>query len=341
VTGPTPSGPPVRRRALLGGLLAVAGCAGPLGPVDTVPGRAVPADPLPAPEPTPEPAPVERVRPALLDDPAAYRVLPGEVEPACKEAAVAFVTAALTLATAGTRGVPADERIRALGQPLAPAGSLAPLLPAGGASALEVVYPQYGGLTERRDTASVMLVADQLLVPGPDEREVRRRSLTLDVRLHRAGDRWLVDEVLPAAEPPAAARPSPAAQALLADDRVVLPAAARADLLAGLVHDAVAGTLSELARRWRLHVQVLAAGHPPQVWGTDRPSNHGRGRAVDLWAVDGVPVVDRATCAWRELMRAGSAAGATEVGGPEALGVRGHFTDHTHQDHVHLGFGRV
>jgi hypothetical protein len=62
---------------------------------------------------------------------------------------------------------------------------------------------------------------------------------------------------------------------------------------------------------------------------------------VDLWAVDGVPVVDRATCPWREPLQAASAAGATEVGGPQALGGRGHFTDDTHQDHVHLGFGEV
>ncbi|MBC8091024.1 MAG: hypothetical protein H7Y15_03615, partial [Pseudonocardia sp.] len=116
---------------------------------------------------------------------------------------------------------------------------------------------------------------------------------------------------------------------------------ARADLLSGGVHDAVSAAVLALSERWRVHVLVLTGGHPEHVFGTDRTSNHTRGRAVDIWALNGVPVIDRAASPWREAMRAGTDAGASEVGGPEALGLPGHFSDQIHQDHLHLGFGRA
>ncbi len=301
-----------------------------------------PSGTSPAPTPSsssasPEPLPAVPAFPAVPAA-AAYALLPGEVEPACKQAALDAASAALTVDAAA---------------PSAASGPLEPLralVPTGASTALEVVYPQYGGLDAPRRTASVMLVADLLVAgatagtaAGATAAAPERRSTTVDLRLTSEGGRWSVTEVL-VPELPAAAPvdqlPEQTRQ-LLATDRVVLPGAARADLLAGSVHPAVVSTLLELSRTWRLHVQVLTSGHPVNVFATDRVSNHTRGRAVDLWALDGVPVVEQDRSPWREVVEAATALGASEVGGPQDLGGRGQFTDQVHQDHLHLGFGRA
>ena len=121
---------------------------------------------------------------------------------------------------------------------------------------------------------------------------------------------------------------------------VVLPDSAVADLAAGRVVPVVVTALLELARKYELSVCVFRSGHPEQVFGTGRTSNHTRGRAVDVWAVDGKPVVtmDRVTVG--EFLAAARATGADEVGGPiDPDGPGGvHFTDQVHHDHVHIGF---
>ena len=86
-------------------------------------------------------------------------------------------------------------------------------------------------------------------------------------------------------------------------------------------------------------VSVLRSGHPLLVFGTSRPSDHPRGRAVDVWALDGRALVlpsNHALAA--EAMRYAVAHGAYNVGGPVRLAGRQYFSDRTHQDHVHLGF---
>lgn len=339
---------PGRRAVLLGGVLALGGAvsacgrdaAGPASgsrttspPVPRAP--ATPADTSPPPPPAP---------PAPLPDLPAYAVLAGEVEPACKQAAVDYVAAVLTAGTVASTPRPLDARLGAIGQPVAPSAALLDMVPTAGASTLEVVYPQYGGLVPTRDEASVMLVADQLVTlqgAGGAPPLVERRSLTVDVRLAASGGAWTVTQLLPAALPVPAPAASATALSVLEAPRVVLPAAARADLLGGGVHDAVAGALLQLSERWQVHVQVLVSGHPYHVFATDKVSHHTRGKAVDIWALDGVPVIDQGRCAWREALHAGALAGATEVGGPSAVGVRGAFTDQVHQDHLHLGFGRA
>jgi hypothetical protein len=77
------------------------------------------------------------------------------------------------------------------------------------------------------------------------------------------------------------------------------------------------------------------------VFGTNRLSDHPRGRAFDTWRIDGHPVVDARTP--RRLvmgyMEAAAAAGSYNVGGPYLLGSAPQFfSDDTHHDHVHAGF---
>ena len=266
-------------------------------------------------------------------------MLAGEVEPACKEAAVLAVHAALTWRDGAADPAAAVERVTALGSPAEAVATLPPLLGGAPWSSVEVTYPQYGGLVADLGLASVMVNAQQVL---PGETEVVRRPLTVDVRLVQQRGGWHATEILLGARPPAAPEVSAAASAVLTNDRLVLPEAARADVQAGLIDDLVMTLLMQLSERWRVHVQVLSTGHPFTVFGIDRQSNHTRGRAVDVWALDDVPVIDQDRAPWRALMEAAAALGATEIGGPvDVDGVRGqppHFSDQVHQDHVHLGF---
>ncbi|MFD0331129.1 hypothetical protein ACFQZC_30645 [Streptacidiphilus monticola] len=88
---------------------------------------------------------------------------------------------------------------------------------------------------------------------------------------------------------------------------------------------------------------MVRSGHPIDVFGTNRPSDHPRGRAFDVWRIDGHAVVDPATphSLVDGFMRAAAAAGSYNVGGPRLLsGGAGNqfFSDDTHHDHVHVGF---
>ncbi|MFD7834155.1 hypothetical protein [Streptomyces sp. NPDC059761] len=55
------------------------------------------------------------------------------------------------------------------------------------------------------------------------------------------------------------------------------------------------GSVAGPADTCRMSVSVVRSGHPLNVFGTGRPSDHPVGRAFDVWAVDGHPVVDPAT----------------------------------------------
>ena len=129
---------------------------------------------------------------------------------------------------------------------------------------------------------------------------------------------------------------------MLGDTRIILPGAAGADVLSGAVDDLVLDALTRLAERWTLDVHVFMSGHPLHVFATDRVSNHSRGLAVDVWALDGIPVVDRTRSPWREVLVAAADVGASELGSPGDLGERPFFSDQVHQVHqvhLHLGFG--
>lgn len=310
---------PGRRAVLLGGLLAGTG----LG----LPGCALP--------PT-APPPGAGAVPRLADVPG-YTVLPTEPEPACKQTAVAYVQAVLTTGTPESSVRSLESRLAVVQQPVEPAQPLLALLPPeGGSSVVDVVYPQYSGLTFPRAEAGVVVVADHLVLPaGADRSQVVRSPLAVDVRLRLVEGVWTVVQAVPGAPPPPAPALSPAVQAVLDDDRVVLPWPAEADLRSGTVPDRLARLLSALAVGWRLDVTVIRTGHPGDAFYPEPSTGHADGLAVDVRALDGVPVVDHALCPWKPAMEAALAAGAVRVWGPQNFG-RGSFTDEAHQDHLHL-----
>lgn len=190
---------------------------------------------------------------------------------------------------------------------------------------LRVFDAQYGGLLDT--SASVLVVTS---------------AGTFDVRLVQALPHWRVTEVHPSqpGAPVPAASLTPAATALLAEPRVILPPAAEADVRSGQVHDSVLNVLLALAKEHELAVSVVRSGHPLDVFGTTRPSDHPRGRAVDVWRIDGHAVVDPATptALVDGLMRRAAALGSYNVGGPRQLSGPQFFSDRTHHDHVHMGF---
>lgn len=204
-------------------------------------------------------------------------------------------------------------------------------------SALQVLDAQYGGLLSA--AASVLVVCRGWTRSA--DGQVRPGGATYDVRLVRSRHGWTVTAIHPS-RPGRPARPLPEpARRVLAEPRIELPPAARADVRSGLVHESVLAAMLTLARQHRFTVSVVRSGHPLHVFGTSRLSDHPQGRAFDTWRIDGHPVVDRRTP--RRLvvgfMEAAAAAGSYNVGGPYPLGSPPQFfSDNTHHDHVHAGF---
>ncbi|WP_256638774.1 hypothetical protein [Streptomyces murinus] len=317
--------PPPGRRAVLGALagvalggvaLGAAGCSGVRAPA----GRATPPPASALPRTTP------------------WRPGPGEVEPAAKLRAVRVVEAIGAWPEGHGGAAAARSRVAALGLPTALVGQAGPLAPAAEQAALQVVFAQYGGILSR--SASVLVVCRQWTRRGG---EVASGGTTVDVRLSRGAHGWTVDALHPARPgPPATALPADT-RAALSDARVTLPPAAVADLRSGRVHSSVTRAMRALARSHRIEVSVVRSGHPLDVFGTDRPSDHPRGRAFDVWRIGGHAVVDPATSRSliERFMRDAAATGSYNVGGPVPLtggGPGQFFSDATHHDHVHIGF---
>lgn len=270
--------------------------------------------------------------------PTGFTAGPGEVRGEVKEAAARFVEGVGTW----RRGAAPDPtaRVVAAGYPADLAEVARPLfdVPAW-ESTTTVLYPQYGGLTP--STASVIVLARQEW-RGASADGVR--EVLLDVRLRSAGGIWNVTAVLDPPRPPGpptrTGGPTRAGRALLEAPRLALPDPVRADITAGRLGDPMIAVMLDLARSFDIQVQVAVSGHPGTVFPTRRLSNHAVGRAMDVRAINGVPVVDipRDDPVLTSFMTAAARAGATEVGGPIPVAGRGLFTDSVHQDHVHVGF---
>jgi hypothetical protein len=270
-----------------------------------------------------------------LPGPHPWRPLPGEVEPAVKARATGLIEAVGTWT--GGRGAVADARRRVVlaGHDPGLATALGALLSPALESVIRVRDAQYGGLLG--SAASVLVVVDQWWRQA--DGSVRAGGTTVDIRLVRASPRWRVVDAFPA-EPRAPVRHvSSSAERVLTDSRITLPSAAAADVRAERIHNSVLTWLTALAANHVVDVSVLQSGHPLHVFGTTRMSDHPRGRAVDVWALDGRPLVapsnhDLAVFAMRHAV----AHGAYNVGGPVRLTGKQYFSDRTHQDHVHVGF---
>ncbi|MCP2311210.1 hypothetical protein [Kitasatospora paracochleata] len=276
---------------------------------------------------------------ATLPTATPWRPGPGEVQPDVKLRAVELIEALGTWGPGGQGLEAARGRVAALGLPPQLADQAGPLLPAADEAVVEVIDAQYGGILS--DSASVLVVCRQWSAAGST---VTAGGTTVDVRLTAASPRWNVTALHPADPGPAAAKLPTLAARVLAQPRIVLPPAAVADLRSGMVHDSVLQAMLTLAGPYSFQVSVVRSGHPLDVFGTDRPSDHPLGRAFDTWQIDGHAVVDPATP--HDLvdgfMRAAAAAGSYNVGGPRQLsgGTTSNqfFTDDTHHDHVHAGF---
>lgn len=273
--------------------------------------------------------------------PPPYELPADEVEPELKRSAVRFVETLLTYDGFQDPVGDAARRLEAAGMDASVVPAVAELLVAEARSDAMVVYPQLGGL--EADGASVMVVVDHQLEPAGCCST--RFSRTLDVRLAPAGDGWTVIGVESiGGQPPGESRvvDSQLAQQVLASDALGMPDSARWDIEAGLIADEVLRLLIDILEAGHsMQVTSFVSGHPVNVFGRPFLSNHSRGLAVDVWAVDGQRVTGSApgSGAYRVVERA-LAFGATEVGSPWDLDGPGgsSFTNALHADHLHLAF---
>jgi hypothetical protein len=274
--------------------------------------------------------------------PPAFEPAPGEVLAQAKRVAGRAVQQLASYGPQTSQGAVAADLLGPGRDPQALVKAAAPLLVAGTASVGEVVYGQLGGLTP--SAAAVMVVLRQTVSDANGQTSVITR--TLDVRLRRVGRRWVLNQLASAGGRPVG-RPADlprAARAVLDDRRILLPDSARWDIHRGLVDQRLLRIMLAMAERHPYAVAVLVTGHPRNVFGTDRRSNHNAGRAVDVYSVAGRPVVGqrhRGSAAYR-LAGWLDGAGPTELGSPWRFvdgGARS-FTNTVHQDHIHIGFDR-
>ncbi|MCH5677453.1 hypothetical protein [Streptomyces gilvus] len=340
---------PSRRVVLLGaagGLLGAAGCGSGTTHTAPSPSASSPSAPsLSAPSPSgtaPAGAPTSpppTTQAAALPRTTPWRPTSAEITPAAKLRAVQLVEAIGAWPQGRGGAAAARTRVAALRLPASLVAQAGPLLPDADAAVVQVVDAQYGGILT--DSASVLVVCRQWTLRGG---RVGAGGTTVDVRLTRAASGWTVTALHPA-RPGAAVSPLPGrVRAILADSRIELPPAAQADLRSGRIHDSVLTAMRQLAGTYRIYVSVVRSGHPLDVFGTSRPSDHPRGRAFDVWQIDGHAVVDPATPRGliERFMRDAAAAGSYNVGGPVQLSggatANQFFSDNTHHDHVHIGF---
>ena len=160
----------------------------------------------------------------------------------------------------------------------------------------------------------------------------------------------------PADQPPAAAPPEPApvqadeapapgggddgVAALLADPRLTLPDAARADFESGHVDPRLVVVLHRLLEKHEVGLSVVVTGHD-QLTSTGSVSNHFHGRGLDISIVDDEPVSPSSEAAkqlGQELADLDPALRPTEVGAPWQFEPEGFFTDDAHLDHIHVAY---
>lgn len=208
----------------------------------------------------------------------------------------------------------------------------------GAASEGRIIYPQLGGLAH--DAVSVMVVTEQMITT-PDEVLVFIR--TLDVRLVQVGGVWRLTGVASVGGvpiEPGGALPEIAFQ-VLNDPRIEMPDSARWDILSGAISPALLTVMARLAQRTPYGVVALSEGHSFEVFGTDRQSDHSRGRAVDIYRLGNTLVIDdraEGSFTHQVVQWLYQQPEIRQIGSPWALDERGgrSFTDTLHQDHLHI-----
>ena len=206
-----------------------------------------------------------------------------------------------------------------------------------------IEYPQLGG--HRDDRISIMVVVHQELGGEGTVDAERAETRTMDVRLVRgASGAWEFEELASAGGQPVA-RPadlSPLAASVVDDPRIDLPDTAIWDIYSGNTDPELLEAMLDIAERAPYSVIVVKTGHPHNVFGTDRVSNHTVGRAVDIHEVGSELVIDShdktsfiyALSEWLV-----SRHDIREFGSPWRFedAVAHNFTDEVHHDHIHVG----
>src|SRR5690606_24449344 len=82
------------------------------------------------------------------------------------------------------------------------------------------------------------------------------------------------------------------AHAVASDPRIEMPDSSRLDILGGLVSPVLLELMAEIADITPYGVAVLSTGHPHHVFETNRQSHHTLGRAVDIYRVGDVQLID-------------------------------------------------
>lgn len=205
-----------------------------------------------------------------------------------------------------------------------------------------IVYPQFGGLLPER--ASVMIVVEQTIgTPSGIRTEVR----ALDIRVGRDDEGWVFEQLASDGGEPVP-RPdvlSPEAQAVLDNPRIELPDSARWDIHAGRVAPELLALMARAAEKAPFGVIVFDSGHPWNIFGTDRMSDHSRGVAVDVHRIgERLVIDDRAEGSQTHdfVTWLYDQPDLANIGSPWALdGFGGRsFTDLLHQDHLHIAVSR-
>jgi hypothetical protein len=205
-----------------------------------------------------------------------------------------------------------------------------------------IAYPQLGGMLP--DRASVMVIVEQQIVT-PDG--IRVETRTIDVRLHIEDGVWRLDDIASygGAPIPQPANLTPEALAVLGHPSIAMPDSVRWDIHSGAVSSTLLGLLRRLADRTPIGITTLMAGHPWEIFGTDRQSDHSRGVAVDIYAVGNRLIVEDHAPGSETYHAAEWLSRQPEVarlGSPwrfdDATAVT--FTDALHQDHFHVAVPR-
>lgn len=270
-----------------------------------------------------------------------YVPLPGEPVPEVKQLAADVLQAIGNYAVGEGTVAGATSRLAARAAPTVAQG-VTPLLVPTADSAVDIIYPQVSGVTKTE--VGIIAVFRQRFLEDQKERSVTRAA---DLRFQKTPTGWIVSEIASLGGQPRQEKPvSAMAEAVLGNDRIKLPEPARWDLQAGGIDERLLKVLLDLARERTVDVAVFSGGHPRNVFGTNKVSNHTVGRAVDIWAVDGVPVISQRDKAGPLYSLVGSllAQGVTELGSPwdfDGGAADASFTNIVHEDHLHIGFDRA